>query len=209
MNPDAGGEAGATGLGNGATMQEKDLLDLMTELEALLKGHFLLSSGRHSDTYFQCARLLQFPDLAKELGAALAGRFEATGYDLVVSPALGGILVGHEVARAIGRRFVFAERKEGALSIRRGFAIEDKEKVLVVEDVVTRGTSVREVVDVVEKAGGIVTGLGAIVDRTGPDVELPLPLQALARVAVATYEADDCPLCRAGEPLVKPGSRGN
>jgi orotate phosphoribosyltransferase len=190
-------------------MQENDLLDLMTELEALLRGHFLLSSGRHSDTYFQCARLLQFPDLAKELGAALAGRFEATGFDLVVSPALGGILVGHEVARAIGRRFVFAERKDGELSIRRGFAIEDKEKVLIIEDVVTRGTSVREVVDVVEQAGGVVTGLGAIVDRTGPDVELLLPLQALAKVAVATYEADDCPLCRAGDPLVKPGSRGN
>jgi orotate phosphoribosyltransferase len=189
-------------------MKEAELLDLMMELGSLLKGHFLLSSGRHSDTYFQCARLLQFPDLARELGAALARRFASENFDLVVSPALGGILIGHEVARAIGRRFVFTERKEGTMMLRRGFTIEPNEKALVVEDVVTRGTSVREVIAVIEREGGIVTGLGAIVDRTGPDVELPLPVAALARVEVVTHDAESCPLCRAGEPLVKPGSRG-
>ncbi|MFO7654252.1 MAG: orotate phosphoribosyltransferase [Candidatus Krumholzibacteriia bacterium] len=190
-------------------MNDTELLDLMTELKALHDGHFLLSSGRHSDRYFQCARLLQFPELARELGAAIARRLESVTCDLVVSPALGGILIGHEVARAAGRRFVFTERQDGVMTLRRGFAIEPKEKVLVVEDVVTRGTSVREVMDVVEREGGVVTGLGAIVDRTGPDVELPLPLQALTRVEVATYEPDQCPLCAAGKPLVKPGSRGN
>lgn len=190
-------------------MREAELLDLMTELQSLLRGHFLLSSGRHSDTYFQCARLLQFPELAKELGAALGKRFDSVRFDLVVAPALGGVLIGHEVARAIGRRFVFTERQEGVMSLRRGFEIEPKEKVLIVEDVVTRGTSVHEVVKVVEEAGGVPAGLGAIVDRTGTDVELPLPLQSLVRIEVATYEPDDCPLCRGGEPLVKPGSRGN
>jgi orotate phosphoribosyltransferase len=188
-------------------MKEADLLDLMSELGALLRGHFLLSSGRHSDTYFQCARLLQFPELARELGAALGQRFDGVTLDLVVSPALGGIVIGHEVARAIGRRFVFTERQNGEMTLRRGFTIEPKERVLIVEDVVTRGTSLREVIDVVEKEGGVVAGLGAIVDRTGHDVQLPLPLEAFARVEVATYEPDHCPLCQAGEPLVKPGSR--
>lgn len=190
-------------------MTEQKTLDLMTELEALHTGHFQLSSGRHSDKYFQCARILQFPDLALELGAALAARYADTPCDAVVSPALGGILVGHEVARALGRRFIFTERKDGKMVMRRGFGFEGGEKVIIAEDVVTRGTSLLEVIDVVREAGGDVVGLCSIVDRTGPDVELPLPLQALARVEVETWEADDCPLCRDGIALTKPGSRGN
>ncbi len=190
-------------------MQEKELLDLMSELGALHRGHFLLSSGLHSDTYFQCARILQFPDLARQLGAAIAARQEDETYDVVVSPALGGILIGHEVARALGRRFVFTERVDGKMLLRRGFAIEQGERALVVEDVVTRGTSVREVAAAVEAGGGIVTGLGAIVDRTGGDADLPVPLRALARVTVATFAPADCPLCKQGSPVVKPGSRGN
>jgi orotate phosphoribosyltransferase len=190
-------------------IKEEDLLTLMTDLNALHQGHFLLSSGLHSDTYFQCALLLQFPDLARELGAALGQSVEDTTFDLVVSPALGGILVGHEVARAIGRRFVFTERKEGIMTLRRGFEIEAKERVLIVEDVVTRGTSVQEVISVVEQEGGVVAGLAALVDRTASDVSLPLPLEALARVEVATYEPGSCPLCHQGLPLVKPGSRSN
>ncbi len=190
-------------------MQEPDLLNLMIELGALHQGHFLLSSGLHSDTYFQCARILQFPELARELGAAIAAHFEDEAFDLVVSPALGGILIGHEVARALGRRFVFTERQNGVMVLRRGFALEKSERALVVEDVVTRGTSVREVAAAVEEAGGIVTGLGAIIDRTGGDADLPLPLHALARVTVATYDPANCPLCQQGQPPVKPGSRGN
>ncbi len=190
-------------------MQEKELLDLMSELGALHRGHFLLSSGLHSDTYFQCARILQFPDLARQLGAAIAALHEDETYDVVVSPALGGILIGHEVARALGRRFVFTERADGKMVLRRGFAVEQGERALVVEDVVTRGTSVREVAAAVEAGGGIVTGLGAIVDRTGGDADLPVPLRALARVIVATYAPNDCPLCKRGSPVVKPGSRGN
>ena len=137
-------------------MTEQKVLTLIEELGALHNGHFLLSSGLHSDRYFQCARILQFPDLAKELGAALAGFYEDTACDLVVSPALGGILIGHEVARALGRRFVFSERKDGEMMIRRGFALEQGDTVANAEDVVPRGTSLREVVKVVEEAGGVV-----------------------------------------------------
>ena len=190
-------------------MTEQKVLTLMHELGALHDGHFLLSSGLHSDRYFQCARILQFPDLARELGAALADFFPDAPCDLVVSPALGGILVGHEVARALGRRFIFTERKDGEMMIRRGFELEDGEKVIIAEDVVTRGTSLLEVIKVVEEAGGIVTGLTSIIDRTSGEVELPLPLKSLAKVKVETWSADECPLCKQGIELVKPGSRGN
>ncbi len=190
-------------------MSQQQLLTLMQELGALHEGHFLLSSGLHSDKYFQCARILQFPDLARELGAHLAALFADETCDAVVSPALGGILIGHEVARALGRRFVFTERKDGVMSLRRGFGLEQGEKVIIAEDVVTRGTSLREVMDVVEAEGGRVVGLTSIVDRTGGGVDLPLPLRSLARVQVQTWTAEDCPLCAAGRELVKPGSRGN
>ena len=190
-------------------MTEAKVLTLMEELGALHSGHFLLSSGLHSDRYFQCARILQFPDLARELGAALAAFYPETPCDVVVSPALGGILVGHEVARALGRRFVFTERKDGEMMIRRGFGLEPGERVIIAEDVVTRGTSLLEVARVVEAAGGVVVGLISIIDRTSGDVELPLPLKSLAKVKVETWSADQCPLCRQGVELVKPGSRGN
>lgn len=190
-------------------MTQADVLELMTELGALQRGHFLLSSGLHSDTYFQCARILQFPDLARELGAAIADLFRHETYDVVVSPALGGILIGHEVARALGRRFLFTERQNDAMQLRRGFYLEKGEKVLIVEDVVTRGTSVREVCRAVEAGGGMVTGVGAIIDRTVDQAELPTLLKALARVEVVTWEPAACPLCRDGVLLVKPGSRGN
>jgi len=190
-------------------MSDSELLDLMTQLGALHKGHFLLSSGLHSDTYFQCARILQFPDLARELGQRLAEQFDTTTLDLVVSPALGGILIGHEVARGLGRRFVFTERVAGEMTLRRGFRLEEGDKVLIVEDVVTRGTSVAEVIDVVTTQGAVVAGLATVVDRTGGAADLPLPLIALARVEVTTYDPSDCPLCARGSKPVKPGSRGN
>jgi orotate phosphoribosyltransferase len=190
-------------------MTDDKVLALMTELGALHSGHFLLSSGLHSDRYFQCARILQFPELARELGAAMAAFFADTPHDLVVSPAMGGILIGHEVARALGRRFVFSERKDNVMMIRRGFGIAAGEKVVIAEDVVTRGTSLLEVIRCVEAQGGVVTGLTSIIDRTGGEVELPLPLHSLTRVKVKTYPAAGCPLCADGIELVKPGSRGN
>ncbi len=190
-------------------MTEDKVLTLMEELGALHSGHFLLSSGLHSDRYFQCARILQFPELARELGVAMADSFQDTPCDLVVSPAMGGILIGHEVARATGRRFVFTERVNGEMMIRRGFALEEGEKVIIAEDVVTRGTSVLEVIKCVEDAGGKVVGLTSIIDRTGGDAGLPLPLHSLAKVQVQTWQPDDCPLCQKGQKVVKPGSRGN
>ncbi|MDX2473123.1 MAG: orotate phosphoribosyltransferase [Candidatus Krumholzibacteria bacterium] len=190
-------------------MTENKVLSLMKELGALHSGHFLLSSGLHSDTYFQCAKILQFPELARELGAAMGDFFDDTPHDLVVSPAMGGILIGHEVARALGRRFVFSERKDGLMMIRRGFEIEAGEKVIIVEDVVTRGTSLLEVIKCVEDAGGVVTGLTSIIDRTGGEVGLPLPLHSLAKVKVETFQPDNCPLCADGVEVIKPGSRGN
>jgi orotate phosphoribosyltransferase len=189
-------------------MNENELLELMTELGALQRGHFLLSSGLHSDIYFQCARVLQYPELARELGRLLAERFDPGECDFVISPALGGILIGHEVARGVGRRCLFTERVGGTMTLRRGFTIEPHEKALIVEDVVTRGTSTREVARVVTEAGGIVQGLAAIVDRTGGSAELPAGLRALARVDAVAWEPAGCPLCAAGSPAVKPGSRG-
>jgi len=190
-------------------MTENKVLTLMKELGALHSGHFLLSSGLHSNTYFQCAKILQFPELARELGATMASFFSDIPCDLVVSPAMGGILIGHEVARATGRRFVFSERKDGVMMIRRGFAIAPGEKVLIVEDVVTRGTSLLEVIQCVTAAGGNVVGLTSIIDRTGGDVDLPHPLHSLARVKVETFAADECPLCKAGLEIERPGSRGH
>lgn len=188
--------------------EQQELLALMRDLGALRHGHFLLSSGLHSDTYFQCALVLQYPELARELGRRLAARFDPLALDVVASPALGGILVGHEVARALGRRSVFTERQAGRMTLRRGFAIEPGEKVLIVEDVVTRGTSTREVAEVVRECGGVVAGLAALVDRTGGTAELPAPLASLARVEVAVYEPAACPLCARGSEAIKPGSRG-
>jgi orotate phosphoribosyltransferase len=188
-------------------MTEAEMMNLMSELGALKRGHFELSSGLHSDTYFQCAQVLQFPELATELGRQIAARFETDLCDLVVSPALGAVLLGHEVARAMGRRFVFTERKEGEMRLRRGFEIATGERALIVEDVVTRGTSTREVADIVTRHGGRICGLAALVDRTGDAAALPAPLTSLLRVEVATYDPGDCPLCAEGLPLVKPGSR--
>ncbi len=190
-------------------MTNGDILDLMTELGARREGHFKLSSGRHSNTYFQCAQILQFPDLALELGRSIADLFSEDDFDLVVSPAIGAVLLGHEVARALGRRYVFTERKDGIMSLRRDFRIEQGERVLIVEDVVTRGTSTHEAIDIVKNEGGVVSGLACLVDRTSNDVELPMPLASLMKIEVVTWEEKDCPLCREGLPLVKPGSRGS
>ena len=193
-------------------MTQQDVLEILTNTGALLHGHFELRSGLHSADFFQCANLLRFPRQAEKLCSALAKIIPAALANeavTVISPALGGILVGHEVARAVGRRCLFTERKDGVMELRRGFALDPREKVLIVEDVVTRGTSLLEVARVVEAAGGVVAGLACIVDRTAGDVELPLPLRSLARVAVESWEPGECPLCRAGQPVTKPGSRGN
>jgi orotate phosphoribosyltransferase len=183
------------------------ILALLKETGALLEGHFLLSSGLHSERYFQCARLLQHPAHAAAAGTAIAAECADLGADTVVSPALGGVIIGHETGRALGRRALFVERHEGELCLRRGFELVPGEKVLIIEDVVTTGRSSLETADAIRAGGGEVVGLGAIVDRSG-GLDLPFPFRSLLGLKTPAFEPRDCPFCLKGErPLTKPGSR--
>ena len=183
------------------------VLDIFRRLGALHEGHFRLTSGLHSPGYLQCALVLQYPREAAALGAALADRVRGLAADVVLSPALGGIVIGQEAGRALGVRAVFAERQEGALSLRRGFSLLPSNRVLVVEDVVTTGRSTRETIEVARAAGATVVGAASIIDRSGGNQGLDVPYHALATVVFPTYEPETCPLCAAGKPVVKPGSR--
>ncbi len=185
----------------------REILDMFTQTGALLEGHFKLSSGRHSDRYMQCARVLQYPRFARRIGELLALRFQSVRCSVVVAPALGGILVAHELAASLGVRALFGERENGIMQLRRGFQIDPGESAIVVEDVITTGKSTREVIDMVTAAGGIPAAIGGIVDRTGASVELPFTPQCLLRIEIDTWEEGDCPLCRNGIPLKAPGSR--
>lgn len=184
-----------------------DVSRLLSETHALLQGHFRLSSGLHSPNYVQCAKLLEHPRNARDLGAALAGKLRGLGATRVVAPALGGVIIGYAVAEALDLPFVFTERKDGQMSLRRGFAIEPGEKVVVIEDVVTTGKSTRETVDVIEKLGGTVTGFGSILNRSGVPNPFDAPYEALLNLALETYSEETCRLCAAGVPLDTPGSR--
>jgi orotate phosphoribosyltransferase len=193
-----------------ATTNE-ELLRLFEERGALLRGHFLLSSGLHSPRYLQCARVLMDPALATRLGARLADALRpllgASRPGAVVAPALGGVLVAHEVARALGCRGLFTERQDGAMTLRRGFALDPGEEVVVVEDVITTGGSTREVMDAVRARGARVVAVGSLVDRSGGAVDLGVPRRSLLALEVPTYASDACPLCAAGSKAEKPGSR--
>jgi orotate phosphoribosyltransferase len=190
-------------------MNQDEILQLFRNSGALLQGHFKLSSGLHSDRYLQCALVLQHPKQAALLGMALAARMRelAGAPDFVIAPALGGILVSHEVAREAGVRGLFAERQDGVLKLRRGFEIKPGERAFVVEDVVTTGGSTRETMEVVIQAGGKVVAAGSLIDRTGGRADLGVPRVALAVLDVPAYAPDDCPLCKAGSQAIKPGSR--
>ena len=183
------------------------ILDLFRSTGALLEGHFRLTSGLHSPGYLQCALVLQHPKDAERFGALLADRARGLGVDTVLSPALGGIVIGHEVARALGVRAIFAERQDGTLTLRRGFTLSPGERVLVVEDVVTTGGSTRETIEVARAAGAVVVAAGAIIDRSTGNQNLDVPFHALATISLPTYQPESCPLCTAGTPAVKPGSR--
>ncbi len=184
------------------------ILDVFRDAGALLEGHFLLASGMHSPTYLQCALVLREPSRAERVCGRLAYRFADAGVQTVIGPAIGGIVVAHEVARALGAKALFAERQDGSMTLRRGFAVEAGERVLLAEDVVTTGGSLREVQQMVTAAGAEVVGVAALVDRTsGRDPGFGMPLVSLVKIDVPTYQADDCPLCREGVPLIKPGSR--
>ena len=188
-------------------MQENDLLALFRRSGALLEGHFRLSSGLHSPGYLQCALVLQDPRDAEPIGKALAEQVSGYGAEAVLSPALGGVIIGHEVARALGVRGIFAERQENALTLRRGFALAPGEKVVVVEDVLTTGLSTRETMDVARAAGAQVVAACAMIDRSGGTHNLDVPFHALLPMRVPTYQPESCPLCEQGVPITKPGSR--
>ena len=188
---------------------ETRVLEILKEAGVLLEGHFLLTSGRHSNKYLQCASIFRKAKYSEELCRSLAEQFAGDGIDLVVGPALGAVLMSYEVARQLGVENFFAERdKDGVMSLRRGFSIEPGRRVLVVEDVVTTGGSVKEVLALVREAGGVVAGVGAVVDRTGGKIDFGVPFKAVISMDVTSWEADDCPLCKAGAGApVKPGSR--
>ena len=188
-------------------LTKEQAIEIFTKSKALLTGHFRLTSGRHSSQYMQCAQVLQYPEYASQLCRDLAERFAGMKVDTVIGPALGGIIVAYEVGRAMGVRTIFTEREQGVMSLRRGFVIEPGEKVLVVEDVVTTGGSVKEVIEVVRQKGGEVVGVGVLVDRSNGRVDFGVKSEAVLSMEIQSYDPGDCPLCREGLPVVKPGSR--
>ena len=188
-------------------MKAEDVIQEFKDKGALLEGHFQLSSGLHSTVYLQCARVLQFPDIAERFGQAIACNFEGQDIQLVASPAIGGIIIGHEVARALGARFVWTERENGVMTLRRGFSVSDGERTLVVEDVITTGGSTRETIEALRAAGANVVGAASIIDRSKGDADVGVPRITLASLKVTSVEASSCDACRQGEPVTKPGSK--
>ena len=182
-----------------------DLRALLAETGALLTGHFRLSSGLHSPNYVQCARLLEHPRHAKEIGEALAAKLKKP--QKIVSPALGGVIIGYTVAAALDVPFVFTERKDGAMTLRRGFRIEEGERVVIVEDVVTTGKSTRETADVIAQHGGVVTGFASILNRSGKANPFDKPYVSLLALDLETFKEAECPLCAGDVTLDAPGSR--
>lgn len=185
-----------------------DIIATFLKCEALLEGHFILSSGLHSNRYLQCAKILQYPEIAGELGAAIAAKFADTQIDTVVGPAMGGVVIAQEVARALKCRSIFSERENGAMTLRRGFTVKEGERILICEDVVTTGGSSIEVGKMLEAKGAKVVGFASIIDRSNGQVPFSAPYRALEKVSVETYQPDDCPLCKAGSVAYKPGSHG-
>ena len=188
-------------------MNAEQVIDQFRDTGALLEGHFQLSSGLHSTVYLQCALVLQFPDKAENFGRAIAEKFRDAGIQLVASPAIGGIVIGHEVARALGARFVWTEREAGQMTLRRGFTVSPGEKTLVVEDVITTGGSTRDTIEALKRAGAEVIAAASIIDRSAGTADVGVPLTALASLKVLSVEASKCDACKLGEPVVKPGSR--
>jgi orotate phosphoribosyltransferase len=186
----------------------KDILEIYKETGGLKTGHFQLTSGLHTDCYLQSALVLQYPEHAVQIGAEIAGRFRNANVDVVVGPAVGGIIISHVVGKALGTRSIYAERKEGKLIFYRGFEVKPKEKVLVVEDVVTTGGSVRETIEVVERYRGGVVGIGSIVERSAGKVRFDVPYHPLLVIEALSYPPEECPLCKKGEKITTPGSRG-
>jgi orotate phosphoribosyltransferase len=188
-------------------MTSSAVLDLFRQSGALLEGHFKLSSGLHSSGYLQSALVLQHPRHAEALGRALADKLRPLSPTVVLSPALGGLIIGHEVGRGLDVPAMFAERQDGVMTLRRGFSLSPQDAVVVIEDVVTTGKSTRETIAVVDGTGARVVGAGALIDRSGGEAGLDVPLHVLVSLALPIYQPDACPMCAQGLPVVKPGSR--
>ncbi|AIS52607.1 orotate phosphoribosyltransferase PyrE [Thermoanaerobacter kivui] len=188
-------------------MEREEVLEIFSKLGVINKGHFLLTSGKHSDTYLQCAKIFQYPKYSEIFSNELALKFKDYKIDVVIGPAIGGIILAYEVARQVGAKALFAEREEGVMKLRRGFEIKEGENVLVVEDVVTTGGSVKEVIKLVNSLKGNVVGVGSIVDRSDGKVNFEVLFKSVVSLYVEAFEKEECPLCKEGIPLVKPGSR--
>ncbi|MGI8641809.1 MAG: orotate phosphoribosyltransferase [Pyrinomonadaceae bacterium] len=188
-------------------MNSEQILEHFKETDALLEGHFILSSGLHSPKYLQCALALQYPSDAAKFGRAIAEHFTDANIETVASPAIGGLIIGFAVAQALNVRFIWTERENGVMTLRRGFSVRENEKVLVVEDVITTGGSTRECIEALEKKGAKVTGAASIIDRSNGKADVGVPRIALASLDVPTHKSEDCPMCERGDKAVKPGSR--
>ena len=190
-------------------MNAEQVIDEFKKSGALLEGHFQLTSGLHSPVYLQCALVLQFPEKAAAFAEAISRQFAKQGIQLVASPAIGGIVIGHEVARALGARFIWTEREAGKMTLRRGFTLSPGEKTLVVEDVITTGGSTRETIDALVEAGADVIAAASIIDRSAGAADVGVPRFALASLRVLSVDAAVCDACKMGDPVVKPGSRNS
>ncbi len=188
-------------------MNETDIVKMLADSGALLYGHFVLRSGLHSARFFQAALVLQYPDIAEKLCSFLAKKFEGIKVDTVLSPAIGGLIVGQELAKFAKAKAIFAEKESDNLVLRRGFCIKKGEKILIAEDVVTRGGRVQQCIELARSYGADVLGIAVLVDRSDSSVNFDVPLKSLLKLQIETHEPSDCPLCRKGLPLVKPGSK--
>lgn len=189
------------------TLDQKEIFEIFKKAGALLKGHFLLSSGFHSDVYFEKFQVLQYPPYVEILCRKLAYLFKDEGIQVVVGPTTGGVIIGYEVAKNLGTRSIIAEPGKVGRIFKRGFNINEGERVLIVDDILTTGGSIREVIELVKRYRGDVQGIGVLLDRSGGEVKFDYPLRPLAVTKAAKYRSEECPLCKKGEPLVKPGSR--
>ncbi len=194
---------------NKQSMTPENVIEQFKETNAFLEGHFILSSGLHSPNYLQCALALKHPTNAEKFGEAIAEHFKDANIETVASPAIGGLIIGYEVARALQVNFIWTERQDGAMTLRRGFTVNEGENILVIEDVVTTGGSTRETIEALEKLGANVVGAASIVDRSGGGARVGVPRVALTTLTVPTYQSSDCPLCADGSVAVKPGSRNS
>ncbi len=189
-------------------MTDERVLEILEKSEVLLNGHFILTSGKHSDQYMQCAKIAQYPEYTAEVAKVIVDAFKDDNIDIVVAPAVGGIILGYEVARQLGVKNVFAERENGSMTLRRGFTLEEGKRVLVVEDVVTTGGSVKEVIDIVKQNKCDVVGVGILVDRSNGTVDFGTKFKPVYQTKINAYDKDDCPLCKEGKSeAIKPGSR--